>query len=302
MSKVLIQLPLNISRALDDMLKEFGREMEIKHGLPVEIVSELHCQAVDAGPIEIQPGQAIDAAGRPDLIIGHVDYFTRLPGRLWEQDLRALPGRFPLRPELAQAGFADPEGYFHPFVVMPLAIFYNPDLLPADGLPGSWEDLLEPCWQGKICMPDRHHLAPKMIRAHIQAHYPDQYHSFQANLVHLGAPINVIQAVDQGQYPLGVTNMAFARIARGKNIRLLWPRDGMLCIPLVMAWGRDADDRLLEFGDFMLSRPVQEYIALQTFVPVSPAVAIPQFLAEHDFSLRWQGWDDYLETIGGLTD
>ncbi|MFZ3130028.1 MAG: hypothetical protein WA125_02730 [Desulfosporosinus sp.] len=69
-----------------------------------------------------------------------------------------------------------------------------------------------------------------------------------------------------------------------------------------MVWSKKADERLLEIGDFLISRQVQEYLALQTFAPVSADVAIPQILTEHDFSLRRKGWEDFQSAIQGFKD
>lgn len=302
MARVFVHLPLNISRTMEEMLKEFGREMEKKHGIQVEIGSQIQCQRDNTSPGNNTPQPEVDEASIPDLIIGHVNYFSQFPENYLERYFRPLPGRFPLRPELAEAGFADPKGYFHPFVVIPFAIFYNPNLFAGKASPRGWEDLLDPCWQEKICMPDKHHMAPKMIRAYMQANYPEEYDAFLNNLVYQGAPINVVKAVEEGRYPLGITNISFARISRSANIRLLWPQDGMICMPQVMVWSKKADERLLEIGDFILSRPVQEYLALQTFVPASAEVAIPALLTENNFSLRWSGWDDFQRAIKGAQD
>lgn len=297
MAKIFVHLPLNISRAVEEMLKEFGREIENKHGIKVEVESQHQCQP-ENGRSEKQSAEDIED-NLPDLLIGHVNYFSKYPENFLEEHFCSLPGRFPLRPELAEAGFADPKGYFHPFVVIPFAIFYNPNVLEEKELPGVWEDLTENRWREKILMPDEYHMAPRMVRAFMQRYYPKKYADFQHNLVYQGAPINVVNAVDEGLYPLGITNISFARISRSKNIRLLWPRDGMFCMPQVMVWNKKADERLLEIGDFLLSQHVQEYLALQTFVPVSEDTPIPQLLKENNFSLRWKGWEDFLNAING---
>ncbi len=296
MPKVLVHLPLNISRAIEEMLKEFGREMIQKHGIKLEIESQHQCAPAD------KQDKDVDKNATPDLLVGNVNYFLRFPENYLEKHFRPLTGRFPLRPGLARARFADPGGYFHPFVIIPFAIFYNPDVLKEKELPQVWADLLDTHWQGKILMPARHHMAPKMIQALMRAYYPEKQAALRQNMVFDDAPINVVNAVDQGRYPLGITNISFARISRNKNIRLLWPRDGLFCMPLVMVWSKKTDDRLLEIGDYLLSRRVQEYLALQTFVPVSAAVDIPQVLTENNYSLNWRGWDDFLNALKGSDD
>lgn len=298
MARIFVHLPLNISRTLEQFIKEFGRVMESKHGLQVEVDSQIRCQPDNANPGNNELENDIDESSIPDLVVGSVNYFSNFPDGYLNKHFRPLPGRFPIRPELAEAGFADPEGYFHPFVIIPFAIFYNFNMFVQEEPLRRWEDLLDSRWQDKICLPDKYHMAPKMLRAYMQAYYPERYDVLHKNLVYQGAPINVINAVAEGRYPMGITNISFARIAsRNKNIRLLWPLDGLFCMPLVMVWSKKTDERLLEIGDFLLSKPVQEYLALQTFVSVSAEVAIPQLLTENNFSLRWKGWDDFLDVI-----
>jgi hypothetical protein len=294
MAKILVHCPLNISRTLEEMLKEHSRQMQEKYGLTVQIETQPH-RPTEEGLLQMY------AANQdiPDLVIGHVNDFAELPEDYLYDNFRALPGRFPLREELVEAGFTDPKGYFHPFVIIPFVIFYNQNLLDEKDLPRIWEELLDARWRSKILMPDEYRMVSKIVRTFMAAHYPDKFDNFQRNVVHQGAPIDVVNAVDDGQYPLGITNIAFARISRNKNTRLLWPEDGVFCMPQVMVWSKNADERLLETGDYLLSRQVQEYLALQSFVPASPEVAIPPLLAENRVGLRWEGWERYLEVIRG---
>lgn len=297
MAKVLVHCPLNISRSLEEMLKNFGSEMEQKHGISIEMLTQPH-RPTEEGLLQMY----FKNSQLPEMVIGHVNDFAELPANFLEENFRALPGRFSLRSELAQAGFLDPKGYFHPFVVIPFAMFYNPNLLTEDELPCLWKDLLEDRWRKRILMPDEYRMVSKIIRTFMKAHYPDSFADFQENVIYRGAPIDVVNAVDEGRYPLGITNIAFARISHNKNTRLVWPRDGLFCMPQVMVWSQKADDRLLEIGDFLLSGQVQEYLALQTFVPASPAIAIPQLLTEHNFYLRWESWEHYLRVIKGAQE
>ncbi|MDD3306331.1 MAG: ABC transporter substrate-binding protein [Acetobacterium sp.] len=290
MARILIHLPLNISRTLEEMLKSAGQAMGKKNGLQVEVVRNPSQSDTAAGENE-------KAADIPDMVIGHIDYFSKRSDRFLETNFQSLPGRFPMRSELASPGFGDDRGYFHPFTIIPFAIFANPEMLSDGDCPHVWEDLADICWKGKIVIPDEQHMATKMIRAFMKTEYPEKYDQFRANLVNEGGPLNVVNAVDESRYPLGITNITFARISGNKKIRLLWPEDGFFCMPQIMAFRKGADERLLEIGDFLMSQEVQDYLALQTFVPVSPKVAIPEILLAHDFSLRWKSWPAFLQAI-----
>ncbi len=294
MARVLLHCPLNISRSLEEMMKEYGKIMEEKHGLEINVEVQPH-RPTEEGLFK----SYLEAADIPDLIVGHVNDFAELPERYLQEHFRALPGRFPLRQELVQAGFNDAQGCFNPFVVIPFAIFYNQNLLAQKDLPEVWEDLLDTRWRKKILMPDEYRMVSMIIRTFMKAHYPEKFADFQENVIYRGAPIDVVNSVDEGQYPLGITNIAFARISRNKNTRLIWPQDGLFCMPQVMVWNKKADERLLEMGDYLMSKQVQEYLALQSFVPASPEVAIPEMLTDHNLRLRWEGWEHYLSVIKG---
>lgn len=294
MAKILVHCPLNISRTLEEMLKEYCQKVEEKLGARVELETQPH-RPQEEGLFE----KYLEKGNLPELVVGHVNDFANLPAGYLEEHFLSLPGRWPLRPELVEAGFLDPKGYFHPFVVIPFAMFYNSNLLAEDDLPTAWEDLLEARWQKQVLMPDDYRMVSRIIRTFMEAHYPERFAGFQENVVHKGAPIDVVNAVDEGHYSLGITNIAFARISRHKNTRLIWPRDGLFCMPQVMVWSKNSNENLLEVGDFLMSNQVQEYLALQAFVPASPDVAIPQLLTNHNFSLRWEGWEHYLGVIKG---
>jgi len=297
MARILVSLPLNIGRTIEEMLKEYGKRFEKKYGTPINIDNRHICgadAAVEEDPIA---AEQVNESDLPDMLIGHAVYFNQFPEGTLQAYFRSVPCRFPLRPELAEAGFTDPAGYFHPFIIAPFAVFYNPNVSQEKEIPRAWADLLDDRWAKKVLLPDRHHMGPQTIRAYMKASYPEKFPAYDRNMVHLGTPINVVNAVDEGHYPLGVTNISFARISHNKSIRMLWFQEGSLCMPLVMVWRKKADESLLELGDFLLSRQVQEFLALQAFVPVSVDVAVPQLLTEHQYSLVWKGWSDFLSSI-----
>ncbi len=52
------------------------------------------------------------------------------------------------------AKFRDKDGQLTAWRVTPVGILTNTDLVKANDMPKSWDDLLDPKWQGKITMPD----------------------------------------------------------------------------------------------------------------------------------------------------
>ncbi len=294
MASILLHCPLNISRSLDQLMVDFCKTWQKSHGMEVTVQTQPH------RPDETSLFQTyLDRNRFPDLIVGHVNDFADLPDGYLQKHFRSLPGRYPLRNELADLGFHDPNGYFHPFVVIPFAIFYNHQMLTDDDVPRSWEDLLDSRWRGKILMPDPFRVVSKVIDAFMQADYPERISEFRENTVQKGAPPEVVTAVDEGRYPIGIANIAFARISRQKNTRVLWTRDGLFCMPQVMVFSRQAPEAMFEIGDFLMSPTVQEYLAMQSFVPAAPDSPLHSLVAENHCNLRWKDWPAFLAAVGG---
>ncbi len=292
MARVILHCPLNISRTMEDLLKKRAQELEETNGIPIAVEMQPH------RPTEEGIFQTYAEGGDiPDAMIGHVNDFAELPAGFLQEHFRAIPERFPLRKELREAGFEDKEAYFHPFVVIPFAMFYNTRLLTEAEAPKAWTDLSDDHWQGKIRMPDDYRVVSKVICSFMQSNYPEDYEAFQRNVTHSGAPIDVVNAVDEGSYSIGITNIAFARVSRYKNTRLIWPEDGIFCMPQVVVFSKRAPDELLELGDYLYSDEVQQYLAKQAFIPASPHVPLIALYRDHLIRLNWESWEHYLEVV-----
>ncbi|WP_020587648.1 ABC transporter substrate-binding protein [Desulfobacter curvatus] len=294
MARILLHCPLNISRSLVQMMEEFCREFTEKHNIEVTIETQPH------RPSEKSLFEAcVEKDEMPDLTVGHVDDFADLPPGFLAEHFKSIPGRFPIRKELADMGWTDNNGYFHPFVVIPFAIFYNQNILKGNDIPRLWEDLLDERWAGKILMPDEFRIVSLVVKAFMKADFPEVFDGANTNFVHLGTPMEVITAVDEGRYPIGITNIAFARISKQKNTRIIWPADGLFCMPQVMVWGRKAPEPLFEIGDFLMSPKVQNYLSLQSFVPAAPDIPMHELVTDNQCNLRWKGWGSFLSALKG---
>jgi len=294
MAKILLHCPLNISRSLVQMMEEFSREFTEKHNIEVTVETQPH------RPSEKSLFEAcVEKNDMPDLTVGHVDDFADLPPGFLAEHFKSVPSRFPIRKELADKGWTDHSGYFHPFVVIPFAIFYNQNILKGNDIPQSWADLLDDRWTGKILMPDEFRIVSLVVKAFMNADFPDRLNAMKTNFVHQGSPMEVITAVDDGRYPIGITNIAFARISKQKNTRIIWPSDGLFCMPQVMVWGQKAPDPLFEIGDFLMSPKIQNYLSLQSFVPAAPDIPMHELVTDNQCNLRWNGWDAFLAALKG---
>ncbi|WP_321491667.1 ABC transporter substrate-binding protein [uncultured Desulfobacter sp.] len=294
MAKILLHCPLNISRSLVQMMEEFCREFNEKHNIEVTIETQPH------RPSETSLFEAcVEKNELPDITVGHVDDFADLPPGFLAEHFKSIPGRFPIRKELADKGWTDNDGYFHPFVVIPFAIFYNKNLLGKEDIPQVWQDLLDDRWEGKILMPDAFRIVSLVVKTFMKTDFPKKFDGAKKNFVHQASPMEVITAVDEGRYPIGITNIAFARISKQKNTRIIWPKDGLFCMPQVMVYSRNAADQLFEIGDFLMSDKIQNYLALQSFVPAAKDIPMHQLVTDNQCNLRWKGWNYFLQALKG---
>jgi ABC-type Fe3+ transport system substrate-binding protein len=297
MATILLHCPLNISRTIDDMMKKYCSQFGARHGIDVDIMTQPH-RPDEKSLFE----SCLDHGAIPDMTVGHVNDFAELPPDFLEEHFLSIPGRFPIRKTLSDSGFADDTGFFHPFVIIPFAIFYNRNLINEKNTPQYWKDLRDIRWRGKIRMPDSFRVVSKVVRSFMKTDFPDADADFEKNVIHQGSPMEVVSAVDEGDFPIGITNIAFARISRHQNTRVLWPLDGLYCMPQVMVWRRGAPEVLLEIGDYLMSHDVQEYLSLQSFVPAAPEVPLHHLISENNSNLRWKGWSSFLEAVKDKKD
>lgn len=288
MASVFLHSPLNINLSLAEMVQTAAREIAAKHHTLIEVKS-VTCYQREDGLLLLTANQTAD------MIITYGSDFAAI-GRAGAREVFCpCPGRFPLREELASRGLADPEGYFHPIFLIPLIIIYNRQLISGDNAPQTWEDLLDARWHGRILFPERHLPASRAILGLMQHLFPDRFQAFLAKIVFKGSPVDVKNAVDEGQYPLGINKVSFARFARHKNIAMVWPVEGAFCLPNIMVWRREAAEALLDLGDYLRSVPVQDFFLRQGYLPVINGLPLLPEAALNNCRLLWRGWDWFFD-------
>ena len=261
MIRVRIQLPLNISRSLEETLRE---HIETNAGqYPTEI-------GLDNSPA-CGGGGATDA----DIMIGFMPELAMQTDEYLLENIISYPERFPMKKELQEQGFADPRGYFQVFGIVPFIMFYNPDYTDEAKLPRTWSEILAPQWKGRIMMPGKEHMAPQVIRAFLKHDNGEKATAVDENINCRGMPPNVIEAVKNGEFALGITNLTFGKISESQKIKMIWPEDGLLCMPQIIVWKKGLDESLMKLGDFMLGPKVQSLLAQEAFLPVAPDRELP---------------------------
>lgn len=285
MTKIKIQLPLNISRGLEEMLQEHLKTHASDY--PGEICLE---NAHSCGPANVTKQEPAD------ILVGFVPELIKEPDETIMARYQCVNQHYHISEFLLNSGFSDSKGFFLPFGIVPFIIFYHPDHLSESELPRTWRDLLDLKWENRILMPGKEHMAAKVVRTVLKDENPDLAESIDKNITFAGMPPNVIDQVKKGDYALGITNITFGKISEAHHIKLIWPEDGLICMPQIMVWKNNLDDRFLKLGSFMLSEPVQLFLKQQSFIPAAPDIPLPD-IYQNQLTLKWPGWTHFREAM-----
>jgi len=178
MVRVQIQLPLNISRSLEEVLREHIEINQEEYGRDI-IIENLHScgekNRTDLKPADIMIGFM------PELLTQSDDYIAEY--------FRGDVGRFPINEELQEQSFYDERGFFHIFGIVPFIMFYNTDCIDVTEVPHTWSELLNPRWKGRVIMPGKEHMAPKVIRAVFKYENSNKAQAVDENITCRGMPL-----------------------------------------------------------------------------------------------------------------
>lgn len=199
--------------------------------------------------------------------------------------------------------FRSPEQLWTPFSALPVVLIYNTKLVAPDQLT-RWSDLLDSVLRGKIAFTDpavsgsSYTELVTMLSA-LGGERDDVIRRFAQNLggVQLDSSGKVLTAVADGDALVGVTleESALKRIAEEKNIAMVYPQDGLSCVPdgSAVVKGAPHEDNAKLFLDFTVSREVQSLLVEQfcrrsVRDDVEPAAGLPDLdqLPMADYDLR----------------
>ena len=167
--------------------------------------------------------------------------------------------------------FRSPEDLWTPFSALPVVLVYNTKLV-SPGQINSWGDLLDPALRGRIAFTDPAASGSSftalvtMLKA-LGGERDDIIRRFAENLggVQLESSGTVLTAVADGDALVGVTleESALKRIAEEKNIAMVYPEDGVSCVPdgSAIVKGAPHGDNARLFLDFTVSPEVQALVA-----------------------------------------
>ena len=163
-----------------------------------------------------------------------------------------------------------PDGTWTAFSSLPVVLIYNPMLIRSNP-PDSWQSLLDPAWRGKIAFASpaisgSSYSALSALLQVLPGEDEDLLAAFARNLDGqiLESSTQVTGAVADGTCYIGAVpeDAALQAIADGRNVALLFPKEGTCVLPDGMAVVRNCHhgDNARRFVDFALSEDVQRYL------------------------------------------
>lgn len=291
MDRILVHISINIRMAVVEALKEEIKASNKKYGAN----TTLGASASQPEGAWLRDGLA--QGNLPGMALAHGTDFASLSQEQLEEIMLPLPDKFPMDSGLEDRGLRDPAGLLHPMFLIPFVMICNSSMLASHERPAGWEDLLDSRWHGQVCFPARDTPIAQVVTACLRTHYPASYQEFAARLSFLKSPVEVIRAVGEGQYPLGIANLGFAKMLTGQQVSTIWPAEGAVCSPLVLAFFQPAQPRWLELGEVLFRPVLQDMAARQGFIPVRSANLGLADIAGPGRELAWPGWQAYLASL-----
>ncbi|NLJ71402.1 MAG: ABC transporter substrate-binding protein [Syntrophomonadaceae bacterium] len=283
MDKILFNCPLNISRSLLNMVKDFT-EQEIGNNR-FAFVNEQHRLEHKSSLLN-----GLEEKQLPILYIGMAFDFANMSDESIVNSFDLMP-ILELRSELREKAFAN-YNYWQVFAVVPFAIIYNKNLVTV--IPTSWAEFASKDYYGKVRLPMPQLPVSRVTKAIVEDMFPDSLDDFVDNCIFSGSPIDVVNAVDNGECEFGIVNLSFSRVSRHKNTKILWLEDGLGCMPLIVAVRKGELAKVRKIIDYIFSEEVQEFLALQSFIPVLSKIKMPDIVRENQANIIWPGWKTFL--------
>jgi len=185
--------------------------------------------------------------------------------------------------ERAKTTMKDAEGYWTGVRISNMIIAYNTDLVTEADAPKSFEDLLDPKWQGKIAMPSPLLSGTAFVAAgSLSEKYGWEYFDkLKANGVIVEKGNSAVQSkLLTGEYAVAmILEENILKLAdAGEPVKVVYPTDGTIVIPSPIAMfkaskNQDASKKIMEW---FLTTEGQELIVKGWMHSVREDVASPK--------------------------
>lgn len=174
------------------------------------------------------------------------------------------------------------DDYYTGVEVFVLGFSYNTELVSEDEAPKSWEDLLDPKWEGKIQFPNpaASGTSTLMVLSYMMEHGEDEGWAYfqkltdQANSIpdSGSAPTKAV-AMGEAHIGVGFDFMAYEHQNNGETVDFIVPdKTPILVNPMTLVKGGPNPDGGKKFMEFMLSEEAQEILSSWAHIPINPEV------------------------------
>lgn len=197
----------------------------------------------------------------------------------------------------------DPRGAFTMLGVVPAIFLVNEESLAGDPAPRSWEELLEPRFEGRIALPVGDFDLFNGILLDLNRRFgPGAIEALGRNMQRALHPSQTVgRFAGKAEMPaVSIIPWFFGRMTLGSRIiRVEWPSDGAIVSPIFMLVRRAGLERSRELAELFLSREAGEVLSHRGRFPVLDPAVDNQIPEGGRFS--WLGWDYILgHDIGAL--
>jgi iron(III) transport system substrate-binding protein len=198
-----------------------------------------------------------------------------------------LPFHAPVLAEYPKM-YLDPKGHLAPTRLSYFSIAYNTKMVPADNVPKTYADLLDPQWKGKMAWPYANTGRYLFLISLRQAWGEDEAMAYfrklsEQKIINFasGSARTLVDRVIAGEYPIAINIYAHhPLISRGKGA----PVNSQLMDPVPSAAGSLAAVKgskhphaAMLLADFILGKEGQQIMADAEYFPAHPGVeAAPQ--------------------------
>lgn len=174
------------------------------------------------------------------------------------------------------------DGYYTGVEVFVLGFAYNTELVSEEEAPKTWEDLLDPKWEGKIQFPNpaASGTSTLMVLSYMMEHGEEEGWEYfqkltdQANSIpDSGSGPTKGAAMGEAEIAIGFDFMAYEHQANGEDIDFIVPEQTpVLANPMTLVKDGPNPEGGKDFMEFMLSEDAQEILASWYHIPINPDV------------------------------
>lgn len=179
------------------------------------------------------------------------------------------------------AHYRDPGSYFLINRIPVGVIAFETSSISPSEAPSNWEDLANPRWKGKVCMPSplESGTALTFISQLVRKKGWAFFEALKENqLLSAGGNSAVIQKIETKERPIGIVLLENALQAkkRGAPIQIVYPKDGAILVPSPIAIMKNSthSEKAKTIYDFFLSETAQKiFLKANVYSPFLPELA-----------------------------